>query len=268
LRLVTFDPLRTLGCPALALKPAQLLGELELLRAADCLLFPDYADIAFLCHVVRRPIYPSLATYQLGFDKFEMTRAFVAHLPQNVPETLMRGNTELAREEILDRMALPFVAKLPRASRGEGVFLIEDRAQWRSYCARTPLLYVQERLPIDRDLRVVWVGDRIVDAYWRVAAPGVFQANVARGGTIVREDVPAAALGLVTALADALGLDHAGFDIAVVDGHPYVLEFNRLFGLAGLAQAGIRVGELIAAYLARILAVPRATAEDAAPEPA
>ena len=33
-------------------------------------------------------------------------------------------------------------------------------------------------------------------------------------------------------------MDHAGFDIALVEGYPYVLEFNRLFGNQGLGHGG------------------------------
>ena len=40
-----------------------------------------------------------------------------------------------------------------------GVFLVESMADWERCCAMTDVLYVQERLPIDRDRRVVWVVD-------------------------------------------------------------------------------------------------------------
>lgn len=82
-------------------------------------------------------------------------------------------------------MPLPFVAKLPKASMGEGVWLIESRKDWLSYCEKTPVLYVQEYLPIDRDVRVVVVGDQVVTAYWRTQAEQGFYNNVARGGALI-----------------------------------------------------------------------------------
>jgi ribosomal protein S6--L-glutamate ligase len=147
-------------------------------------------------------------------------------------------------------MALPFVAKLPKASMGEGVWLIEDRDDWRRYCERTHVLYAQEYLPIDRDVRVVVVGDRVLTAYWRTQAEQGFYNNVARGGKIDTSPVPEVVTGLALRLARELGVDHAGFDIALVDGYPYVLEFNRLFGNQGLGQ-GSDLKEAILDYLDR-----------------
>lgn len=110
------------------------------------------------------------------------------------------------------------------------------------------MLYVQEYLPIDRDVRVVIVGDRVVTAYWRTQAEQGFYNNVARGGKIDTGPVPAVATELALRLARELGVDHAGFDIALVEGYPYVLEFNRLFGNQGLGQ-GSELKDAILGYL-------------------
>jgi ribosomal protein S6--L-glutamate ligase len=56
-------------------------------------------------------------------------------------------------------------------------------------------------------------------------------------------------LELVTHVATSLGIDHAGFDVAVVHGHCYLLEFNVLFGLDGLHRQGIRLGDMVMRYL-------------------
>lgn len=58
-----------------------------------------------------------------------------------------------------------------------------------------------------------------------------------------------AAVKLALHLAEALNLDHAGFDIAMVGNHPYVLEFNRLFGNTGLPDLHVRVADAIQAYI-------------------
>jgi len=250
MRLVTFDPFRTLGIPGVRyIKPALLMRHLDEVEAADWLLFPEYADVQLLVHGMGKRIFPSLASYSLGFDKIEMTRAFQARFAAHLPFTLILPNTGEHSAQVCDWLPFPFVAKLPRASRGSGVFLIENAADWRDYCARSPMLYVQERLPIDRDLRVVWIGERIVHAYWRVAAPGSFHNNVAQGGRIDLQQVPTEALDLVGRMARTLDIDHAGFDIAMVEGKPLVFEFNRLFGLDGLNAVGISTAGPILAYL-------------------
>src|SRR5690606_2349053 len=168
----------------------------------------------------------------IGHNKIEMTRAFESIVPEHLPRTWIAANTEGQRERLWEMLDAPFVVKLPKASMGEGVWLIESRADWQRYCARSDVLYVQEYLPIDRDVRVVIVGDTVLCAYWRVQAEGGFYNNVARGARIVHDPVPAAARELALQVARRLGVNHAGFDIAMVDGHPYLLEFNRLFGNA------------------------------------
>jgi ribosomal protein S6--L-glutamate ligase len=132
---------------------------------------------------------------------------------------------------------------------GEGVFLIQDRDDWRRYLAQTPVIYAQEYLPIDRDLRIVYVGGRIVAAFWRLQSPHGFHNNVARGGVIERSPVPGPARKLVLRLARSLDINHAGFDIAMLGGHPYVLEFNRLFGNRGVSGARDPVPAAILEYL-------------------
>ncbi len=125
---------------------------------------------------------PSIASYRIGHDKVEMTRAFQAVAPEHTPWTLIEANGPQERDMLWDTMALPFVAKLPKASMGEGVWLIESRADWLKYCDRTDVLYVQEYLPIDRDVRVVVVGDRVVTAYWRTQAEQGGSTTTSPGG--------------------------------------------------------------------------------------
>ncbi|MGM0768252.1 MAG: ATP-grasp domain-containing protein [Pseudomonadota bacterium] len=251
MHLVSFDIFRTLGYPhTTVLKPEQFLRHKELLREADWVLFPEYWQLNALVHGLKCRVFPSVASYRIGHDKVEMTRAFQAVAPEHTPWTLIEANGPQERERIWSAMAHPFVAKLPKASMGEGVWLIETREDWRRYCEQAPVLYAQEYLPIDRDVRVVIVGDQVVTAYWRTQADQGFYNNLARGGRIDASPVPASVTELALTLARELEVDHAGFDIALVDGYPYVLEFNRLFGTRGLGQ-GNELREAVLGYLRR-----------------
>lgn len=239
MRFVSFDLFRTLGFPETpSLKPEQMFANKDLLTQADWVLFPEYWQVNVLVYGLKCRIFPSEASYRLGHDKIEMTRAFQMLVPGHTPSTHILANTPANADWLWEQMPRPFVAKLPKSSMGEGVWLIEDRTQWRQYLERAPSLYVQEHLPIDRDLRVVIVGDRVVSAYWRRQSPWSFHNNLARGGQVDISPVPAVATDLALRLARTLGIDHAGFDIAMVGGHPYVLEFNRLFGNQGLGDGG------------------------------
>ncbi len=249
MHLVSFNVFRTLGFPnTTVLKPEQFLRHKALLQEADWVLFPEYWQLNALVHGLKCRVFPSIASYRIGHDKVEMTRAFQTVAPEHTPWTLIEANGPQERELIWDTLPLPFVAKLPKASMGEGVWLIETRDDWRRYCDRTDVLYAQEYLPIDRDVRVVVVGDRVLTAYWRTQASQGFYNNLARGGAIDTSPVPQAALDLALRLARELEIDHAGFDIALVAGHPYVLEFNRLFGNQGLDK-GSELQDAILSYL-------------------
>ena len=104
-------------------------------------------------------------------------------------------------------------------------------------------------MPIDRDIRIVVIGKNVIGGYWRVQPENGFHNNIAQGGSVEIAPLPKSAVELVCDIARKLNIDHGGFDIAMVGGRPFVLEFNRLFGNYGLSEQGIKTGELIHKYL-------------------
>jgi ribosomal protein S6--L-glutamate ligase len=235
MNLISFNVFRTLGFPDIqVIKPEHFFQHKEAIQNADWVLFPEYWQLNALLYGLNARIFPSESSYRIGHDKVEMTRAFQTVAAANTPLTLIEPNGPLQQEQLWDLMILPFVAKKPKSSMGEGVWLIKNRADWRTYCDQADVLYVQEYLPIDRDLRIVVIGDSVITAYWRHQADQGFYNNVARGGWVEYGDVPESATALALSVARDLGVNHAGFDIAMVGDHPYLLEFNRLFGNQGL----------------------------------
>jgi ribosomal protein S6--L-glutamate ligase len=249
---ISFDIFRTLGFnDTKQLKPEQIFKHRDEISNADWVLYPEYWQLNALIYGLKARVFPSQASYLLGHNKIEMTRAFEMVAPGNTPHTEIRANTPSNAEALWDLMLLPFVAKLPKASQGSGVWLIKDRAEWRAYLDKTDVLYVQEYLPINRDIRVVIIGDTVVSAYWRLQSDQGFYNNVAKGGVIEQSAVPAQAVNLALHLAQTLDIDHAGFDIAMVGDHPYVFEFNRLFGNQGIEGGEQKIREAIIDYLLR-----------------
>ncbi|OGT22108.1 MAG: alpha-L-glutamate ligase [Gammaproteobacteria bacterium RBG_16_57_12] len=252
MRLVSFDAFRTLGIPKVShFKPENMFRIKELIREAEWILFPEYWQINALVYGLNSRIFPSLASYYLGHDKIEMTRLFQALCPEHVPGTLILDNSDGSQRQVLEQMDFPFVAKEVKNSMGRGVYLIEDLAAFRSYCQKVDILYVQEYLPIDRDMRLLVIGDQVVGGYWRVAPEWGFHNNVAQGGQIVFDPIPEQARALVQTVIRKTGINHAGFDVAMVGNHCYLLEFNRLFGNAGVNQLGLDINRLILDYLQR-----------------
>ncbi len=250
MRLVSFNLFRSLGMPGVTyIKPAEMYEKRALIEAADWVLFPETWQLNTLLYAFRSRIFPSPAGYHLGADKVQMTRAFWATCPAHVPHTRIEAADAAGSEAILESFSFPFVAKEIRHSMGRGVHLIEDAGSWRRHVADNAVLYAQELLPIERDLRIVVIGRRAAAAYWRQRPDWGFHTNVARGGVIAFDPVPPAALALAERLAAELSIDHAGFDIAWVDDHPYVFEFNLLFGNQGLGACGVNLAEEIYRHL-------------------
>ena len=261
MRWVSFDVYRTLGFDnTLQLKPAAFFEHKDAIAAADWVIFPEYWQVNALVFGLGSRIFPSLSSYLLGHNKIEMTRALSMVRPGSVPHTEIAANTPHEAERVWQNWVTPFVAKLPKSSQGAGVWLIESQFDWQRYLGLTDTIYVQEYLPIDRDIRVVVVGDDVLGAYWRLQSCDGFHNNLSRGGIIDCAPVPEAATSLVLEVARSLGINHAGFDVAMVGGHPYILEFNRLFGTRG-ALGSAAASRAIFDYLVRSTTSP-------GPEPA
>ena len=128
---------------------------------------------------------------------------------------------------------------------GRGVYLIRNPAGLEAYLQEVDIAYIQEYLPIDRDIRVVIIGNRIVHAYWRMAPANEFRTNVAVGGHISLEPVPDAALDLALHIGHTCRWDDVGIDICRHDGNYVVLEANMKYGKEGFRKAGIDYTQLM-----------------------
>lgn len=252
MRIISFDPF-PLARPSGTkfLKPERLFIESEIIQTADWVIFPETWQVNVLHYIWKKAIFPNIQTYHLGYDKISQTRAMIAACPKNVPYTLILPNTPASADRILDELSFPFVMKKVRSARGEGVFLIRDRGDFYERLAKEDILYAQEYLPVERDMRVVWFGDEIVTAYWRRSNQNGFHTNVAQGGHIELDEIPEDARRLVETTAKALGVNCAGFDLAMIGEHYFFWEFNVKFGNQGLSRQGIDLSDRLLAYLMR-----------------
>lgn len=90
----------------------------EEIREADWVLFPEYWQINSLTYGLRKPIFPNPASYRLGHDKVEMTRALWVLCPQYVPRPVILAATRNCVVEVLDAFDFPFIVKEVRNSMG------------------------------------------------------------------------------------------------------------------------------------------------------
>jgi ribosomal protein S6--L-glutamate ligase len=211
--------------------------ESELIRKAKKIYYPTgfYAD---LFDAAGKNIFPSYHTYKFSQDKIKQTAIFdILKIPH--PRTrVFYGKRQ--KEKIKEYFHYPVIAKIARGSAmGRGVFLIKNRQDLDTYLSLGGPAYIQEYLPIDRDLRIVVIGKRVVHAYWRIASTGEFKSNVAAGARISFGNIPEKALELALFTAAACGWNDVGVDICYHDGRYYVLEGNMKYGKEGFRQAGI-----------------------------
>ncbi|NPA95780.1 MAG: ATP-grasp domain-containing protein [Thermodesulfobacteria bacterium] len=212
--------------------------EKGLILGASKIYFPTI-HYASVFSSLGKATFPSWASYQLLGDKVRQSLAFeAAGIP--VPKTrLFTGRHRAQRIEEL--FSYPFVAKVPvGSSRGQGVFLIKARQDLDAYLEQVSVAYIQEYIELERDIRVVVLGQEAVLSYWKIASPGELATNVARGGIIDFDDVPQEAIELALEAAKRCSIDHAGFDICIGPGRgPLVLEANIHFGREGFEKAGL-----------------------------
>jgi ribosomal protein S6--L-glutamate ligase len=217
--------------------------ERALIEAAEKIYYPS-AFYAGLFDTIGKPIFPSYHTYKYAQDKILQTALFRLAGIRHPRTRVFYGKRQM--EEILDYFRFPFIAKVPRGSAlGKGVFLIHSKAALSCYCRSQKPAYIQEYLPIRRDMRVIVIGRRVVHAFWRVALRGKFRTNLAAGGRLDPSPVPEAALAFALDTARRCRWDDVGLDICTHEGRYYVLEGNMRYGRQGLFQAGIAYPQII-----------------------
>jgi tetrahydromethanopterin:alpha-L-glutamate ligase len=113
--------------------------------------------------------------------------------------------------------------------------------------------YLQEALPVDRDLRAFVVGGRVLAAIERVGSG--WRANLARGARAQAAELSAEQERLSLAATEALGADYAGVDLV----GEYVLEVNGIPGWHGLqAATGADVAAALVAHVEAVVSEARA----------
>lgn len=217
--------------------------EMDLIRRADKIYYPTpfFAD---LFDAAGKKTFPSYHTYKCVQDKIKQTALFkllgIAH-----PQTrVFYGNRQ--KSKICSYFQFPFIAKIPRGSAmGRGVYLIGNEQELAEYCALTSAAYIQEYLPIDRDVRVIVIGEKVVHAYWRIAPPGEFRSNLAVGAAISIDPVSEEIVQFALSIAKACRWDDVGLDICIYNDILYVLEANMKYGKEGFRTAGVNYLKLM-----------------------
>ena len=150
----------------------------------------------------------------------------------------------------------PLVVKLLEGTQGMGVVLAETKKAAESVIGAFRQLdaniLVQEFIKEagGSDIRAFVVGNRVVAAMERTAAPGDFRSNVHRGGSARRIRLTPEERATAKRAARILGLNVAGVDLMRSNHGPVVVEVNSSPGLEGIEDAtGVDVAGKVVEFI-------------------
>ena len=218
-------------------------SERALMKSAAKIYYPSlfYAE---LFDTIGKKTFPSYHTYKYAQDKIKQTALFDIIGLQHPRTRVFYGARQ--KSKILDLFELPFIGKIARGSAlGRGVFLIRTPDELAQYCRLPGPAYIQEYLPIDRDIRVVVIGQKVVHAYWRIAKKDDHRTNLGAGAIVDFSQVPKPAIDLALETARKCRWDDVGIDICMHKGRYYVLEGNMKYGRNGFRLAGIDYDDMM-----------------------
>ncbi|CAH1000231.1 Ribosomal protein S6--L-glutamate ligase [Neolewinella maritima] len=176
----------------------------------------------------------------------------------DVPRTVLCHSIFEARLIAKKLAPFPVVVKLLESTHGVGVALAHNMHQLQrlveGFLQLQPSVLLQEyvRESEGKDIRALVVGDRIVAAMERTAAPGEFRANMHRGATATSVTLSAEDQRTVLRTAALIGVEVAGVDLISSKRGALVMEVNASPGLEGIETAtGVDIAGAIIEYAVR-----------------
>jgi RimK family alpha-L-glutamate ligase len=157
-------------------------------------------------------------------------------------------------DSVYGKFKTPYIAKSIEGSRGKQIFLIEDKADIPKLVSAFGLgkLLVQRYVPVNEDVRIIVIGNRVIGGMKRVSPAGGFRANVAQGAFTEEVAVTAEMEDLAKRAAKVFNAEFAGVDLIRYKGTYYILEVNIFPMFEGFeAATKINVAERLARYIER-----------------
>jgi len=218
-------------------------------------------DISHYDAVIPRapgPYYPqlqALVDYCMGFDipvineeaiinmprysKFYQHMAFVKHAVPFVP-TFACGIAKFT--EIMGVQGYPCIIKKFEGGLGAGVKIARNRLEAdyiMNQFDRTDDVLIQKYIPIERDYRIVVVGNDVVGGMIREKPENSHLTNATGIDPSYQKpigQIPPGMSALALQAARALKCGTAGVDIAIANGEMYVFEVNLFYGFRRFSE--------------------------------
>ncbi len=160
-----------------------------------------------------------------------------------MPRTGFANRPDNVSDLIKNVGGAPVVIKLLEGTQGIGVVLADTEktaeAIIEAFMGLDANILVQEYIKEagGADIRCLVVGDKVVAAMKRQAAPGEFRSNLHRGGSASVVRLSPAERKTAVDAAKTMGLNMCGVDILRANSGPVVMEVNSSPGLEGIENA-------------------------------
>ena len=160
-----------------------------------------------------------------------------------VPKTLLVRHP-IKLEWVEKNLTFPVIIKTLSGSFGAGVFLAEDKKQFKQLLKMAEItkksynIIVQEFIKDSwgKDLRVFVLNGKVVGCMMRQAVDDDFRANITRGGEGIPYQIDENIEWLGGESARLLGLDIAGVDLLFDNGGYKICEVNSSPGFEGMEE--------------------------------
>lgn len=224
-----------------------------------------YFTLAVLRHFERQgvPIVNSPASIESVADKLH-TLQIVSRARLPIPKTIL-GKFPVDVNLVERELGFPVVVKKLKGTRGNGVVLCQDRAQFDDVAnlldgatSGADFIFQQYiKASHGRDVRILVIDGKMVASMERRATDGGFKSNISLGGSAKPFDPPREMAALAIKVANELDLAVAGIDILFdADGYR-VCEANSSPGFQGLERAcAVNVPEIIFLAMAKKFGLP------------
>jgi len=154
----------------------------------------------------------------------------------------------------------PMIVKTLSGSYGSGVFMVDDKKQFRQLMKMAELtkpsynIIIQECIQdsLGKDLRVLVVNGKVVGCMMRQSVDGDFRANITRGGEAIPYQVDEDIEWISGECSRLLKLDIAGVDLLFDNGKYVICEVNSAPGFEGMEKfTKVNVAEKIVNYVVK-----------------
>ena len=176
-----------------------------------------------------------------------------------VPKTMLVKHP-INLELVEKNLNYPMIVKTLSGSYGSGVFMVDDRKQFRQLMKMAELtkpsynIIIQECIEdsLGKDLRVLVVNGKVVGCMMRQSVDGDFRANITRGGEAIPYQIDEDIEWISGECSRLLNLDIAGVDLLFNEGTYTICEVNSAPGFEGMEKfTKVNVGEKIVNYVVK-----------------